>query len=361
MIEARAPGKLFVAGEYAVVEPGGRAVVVAVDRYVTVRVEPSGSGAIRSAHYGQHPRRWQREPDGAVVGPAGQPLDHVLAAVQTVEALVADLGIAPRFHTLTIDSELDDASGRKYGLGSSAAVTVATVRALDGFYGLGLDAVEHYRLALLATVAVAPRSSGGDLAASALGGWVDYRSPDRAAAAELRRRHGVRAALREPWPLLRLERLPAPAGLDLVVGWTGEAASTTALVAQVEARRDERPGSYDDFLTASESVVADLVAGLREGDPERVLAAIGAARRLLVGLAATLGTEIETPALTRLCDAAEAVGAAAKSSGAGGGDCGIVLARHGRDLVPMLHAWQEAQIRRLQLAVGPAVGIVGGP
>lgn len=360
MIEARAPGKLFVAGEYAVVEPGGRAVVVAVDRHVTVGVEPrEGHGTVRSAHYGSEPLTWHRDAAGVVVGTGDRPLDHVLSAIRTVDALAADLGREPRHHALTITSELDDADGTKYGLGSSGAVTVATVRALDAFHGLGLSAVEHYRLALLATVDVAARASGGDLAASALGGWVDYRSPDRAAVAELRHRHGVLAALREPWPLLRLDPLPAPTDLELVVGWTGRAASTTALVAAVDARREQQPGSYDRFRTASEAMVAELVAGLRTGDPDRVLGAVGTARGLLTDLAATLGTIIETPALSRLCDAAEAVGAAAKSSGAGGGDCGIVLARPATDLTPMLREWQEAGIRRLPLVVDPPVGATG--
>ena len=34
--EVRAPGKLYIAGEYAVVEPGFPAVLIAVDRYVTL-------------------------------------------------------------------------------------------------------------------------------------------------------------------------------------------------------------------------------------------------------------------------------------------------------------------------------------
>ena len=35
-IVSRAPGKLYIAGEYAVVEPGHPAILVAVDRFVTV-------------------------------------------------------------------------------------------------------------------------------------------------------------------------------------------------------------------------------------------------------------------------------------------------------------------------------------
>ena len=36
MIEASAPGKLYIAGEYAVVEPGHPAILVAVDQFITV-------------------------------------------------------------------------------------------------------------------------------------------------------------------------------------------------------------------------------------------------------------------------------------------------------------------------------------
>ena len=38
MIEVSAPGKLYIAGEYAVVETGHPAVIAAVDQFVTVTV-----------------------------------------------------------------------------------------------------------------------------------------------------------------------------------------------------------------------------------------------------------------------------------------------------------------------------------
>ncbi len=55
MIETRAPGKLFIAGEYAVVEAGEPAVLVAVDRFLYVRlherVSPDdAAGAASSTH-----------------------------------------------------------------------------------------------------------------------------------------------------------------------------------------------------------------------------------------------------------------------------------------------------------------------
>lgn len=351
----QAPGKLFIAGEYAVVEPGGSAVLVAVDRYVSVRVAPAQQrGTVRSAHYGPQPLRWERdEHAGVVPEPRRRPLDHVLSAIRTVEALVADLGIVPRWHSLDITSELDDTDGRKYGLGSSAAVTVAVVRALDQFYGLGLTALEQFKVALLATVEVADAASGGDVAASTFGGWLAYHSPDRAAAAALRQREGVLAAMRAPWPLLQVTPLPAPSGLDLIVGWTGAAASTTSLVADVRDRRKAQDLRYEAFLAGSRRRVQDLITGLQQGDSAAVLAAVRAARNLLIGLGAGLGIEIETPALAHLVTSAERIGAAGKPSGAGGGDCGIVLAPRGSDLEPMLRDWERSGVRRLPLAAAP--------
>ena len=51
MIEVTTPGKLFIAGEYAVVEPGHPAIIVAVDQFVTVTVEETtDEGSIQSAN-----------------------------------------------------------------------------------------------------------------------------------------------------------------------------------------------------------------------------------------------------------------------------------------------------------------------
>ncbi|MGC3558225.1 phosphomevalonate kinase, partial [Enterococcus faecalis] len=59
MIEVTTPGKLYIAGEYAVVEPGHPAIIVAVDQFVTVTVEETtDEGSIQSAQYSSLPIRW---------------------------------------------------------------------------------------------------------------------------------------------------------------------------------------------------------------------------------------------------------------------------------------------------------------
>ena len=41
MIQVKAPGKLYIAGEYAVTEPGYKSILIAVNRFVTATIEAS--------------------------------------------------------------------------------------------------------------------------------------------------------------------------------------------------------------------------------------------------------------------------------------------------------------------------------
>ena len=85
-----------------------------------------------------------------------------------------------------------------------------------------------------------------------------------------------------------------------------------------------------------------------------MFAAIRRNRDLLRGLGELTGTTIETPTLRKLIETAEAHGGAAKTSGAGGGDCGIVLIdpeSSVSDIDDLLATWERADIRMLNLHV----------
>ena len=121
-VVSRAPGKLYIAGEYAVVEPGHRAVLVAVDRFITIRLTPRAStcspaderaGTIRSVLYAAGSRSWRRRTQDDLAEAVGEDDDYVISAIRVVEALVAQGGGRLRAFDLDISSELDDASGRK--------------------------------------------------------------------------------------------------------------------------------------------------------------------------------------------------------------------------------------------------------
>lgn len=357
MIEVSAPGKLYIAGEYAVVEPGVPAVLIAVNRCITVRLRPSdGPGRVFSSEYGRSPVVWTLDDTTSGIIIEHQPADYVMAAIAIVERLRAERGLDAHYYELHISSELDDRSGRKFGLGSSAAVVVATVGAIDEYYGLGLSLVERFKVALLATAAVSPRGSGGDLAASTFGGWIRYTAPDRVRLLHDLEQGSVTAALDSPgWEQFSVTPLPAPRDLELLVGWTGSPASTERLVSGVERRSPADDPRHGDFIEQSSRLVDALVKSLLTGDSQTTLALITTARGLLQRLGAQTGIHIETEKLATLCEVAEDAGAAAKPSGAGGGDCGIVLAPRSVERARILRRWAGAGIRRLGLAVHPAV------
>ena len=365
MIETRAPGKLYITGEYAVVEPGGAAVLAAVDRYITVRLsEGTSVGRVRSSAYGQNPLEWVRDTNSGRIVLEHQPYDYVFAAITAVEELRSVRGLTPRYYDLDIGSELNDVSGRKFGLGSSAAVTVAVIDALDRFYDLGLTTTQRFKLALLATIEVAPNASGGDLAASTFGGWVLYCSPDRARLRAHRAQHGVVATMDDSaqWAGSGVSHVPHPDDLLLLVGWTGSPASTERLVEQVRVPGEQRSADerrtlvpYDTFAVDSRACVDELVAAFEAGGAD-ALPVLTRVRGQLQRLSASSGVLIETDQLRTLCDIAEAHGAAGKPSGAGGGDCGVVLARADAPAEPILTGWQEAGILPLDLHIHPPSG-----
>ncbi|MFF6782682.1 phosphomevalonate kinase [Streptomyces sp. NPDC012510] len=397
-----APGKLFIAGEYAVVEPGTPAILVAVDRHVTVTVSDSGpgpgsghghdpdsgpgpgSGPGSGSGHGHDPghgsgpgsgalsgeggvvitsdlapyrARWQWRGDRLGTGDADDghrargALAHVVSAIEIVGRLLVERGLAVPSLSVSVSSRLHE-GGTKFGLGSSGAVTVATVDAVTSFCGLDLSPEARFRLALLATAGIDARASGGDLAASTWGGWIRYRAPDRAAVLDLAGRRGVEAALREPWPGFSVRRLPPPQGLVLEVGWTGKPASTAALVAGLDRRRAWRgSASHLRFVATTTDCVDASTAALERGDGPDLLRRIRRARQELARLDDEVGLGIFTTGLTALCDTAEAVGGAAKPSGAGGGDCGIALldAEAAPAIAGLRERWAAAGVRHLPI------------
>ncbi|MFI1934303.1 phosphomevalonate kinase [Streptomyces sp. NPDC020330] len=358
-VTRHAPGKLFVAGEYAVVEPGNPAILVAVDRRVSATVTAPGSAGadvvITSDLLAQEVRlRWHGD-RLAGLGPvddrlAHEALAHVVSAVEVTDRLRAERGLPASALHITIGSRLHD-RGRKYGLGSSGAVTVATVEATAAYRGMELPPGARFRLALLATARIDPGPSGGDLAASTWGGWIAYRAPDRGAVLESARRRGVEETLRAPWPACEVRPLPSPRGLALVVGWTGRPASTAALVSGLDTS-DWRGGpSHRDFLAASADCVRAAIRAIEDGDRAGLLDRFRTARQLLASLDEETGLGVFTPELRALCDEAEAAGGAAKPSGAGGGDCGIaLLPDEAPERIARLRArWKEAGIVPLPL------------
>ena len=296
-MKLRAPGKVFLAGEYAVLERGRPALVVGIDKFLEATVEPAASLAI--SHRG-------------IVWTGGPPPPELRFAVRAVQ-----LAKPVRPFRLVYENELAIA-GKKLGLGGSAAATVLAVRAsrpeLTGQQTLSLALKAHW-------IEQGGSGSGGDVAASTLGGVlrvagrIPWRSVEEA----------MQDQLLEAQPI-EARRLAVPGDLRLLLAFTGEPADTRVLVRQVRALAKGDGPRWRVCESAITKACEALSVALESSQREAALQAIrdGAAAMALLGEAAK--APIVTEALAKACALASAAGAAAKPSGAGGGDCAVVLA-----------------------------------
>ena len=112
--------------------------------------------------------------------------------------------------------------------------------------------------------------------------------------------------------------------------------------------------TYEDFCVQSEKCVQKIANALENGRIDALLSGFARNRALLKDLGEITGTLIETPKLTRLIEVANGAGLPSKTSGAGGGDCGIAIAR-AEDFDAVFarieEEWQNSGIEALNLKV----------
>ena len=357
-ITSKAPGKLFIAGEYAVVEPGHGAIVVAVSRYLTVTIdEATDVGTLTSTQNPDVIVEWTREGE-LFSAKTDHPYGLVEEAILVAEQYVRECGILTNaLYSLSITSELDDAKrGIKYGLGSSGAVVVATIQAVLDFYETPRTPLLIYKLSVLTNLRLSQRGSFGDIAASSFGGMVYYTSPDRSDLLVKLQSQTIKEICDNDWKDLLIERLPEIPDFTLLVGWTGQVAITDSLIQATDKKRKVATDSafYKEFLVKSHAIVQGLQSAWNKQDIPALQEGIRSNRALLNEFAQVMQLEIETPALQTLCNLAEQNGACAKTSGAGGGDCGICFTQNETERQQIETQWAKAQIQVLPIAIAEA-------
>jgi phosphomevalonate kinase len=346
MKQISVPGKLMLCGEYAVLEPGSLALVAAIDRYLNITFAPAPQWALTSTHWGTQPltfeQQWSQDPGPFIRSAFTLGLAYLEADGTTVPP-----------QALVVTSELDGPP--KYGLGSSAAVTVAILGVLFTAQGLDIADVSVrerlFRLALVAHRSAQGSGSGADVAAAISGGLCAYTSLDGAWLDSAR--VPLPTLINEmKWPYLACQSLPWPQDWALAVGWTGSPASTAEFVAEFERIKTLDEERFFNFLFASNAAASAARYALSESDLSAFQQALIQARHLLQEMSQPFLDPIETPLLAQLAELALAYGFAAKLSGAGGGDCGIAVGSPAQR-VALETAWQAAGILPLPLQLAP--------
>lgn len=272
-----APGKLMIAGEYAVLF-GYSAIVVAVDKRAQCHFSSGESLDLRSNIQ-----------------------DHAL--FDSCFLACRQLGIEPLVGQYVLDTSSFFNGDRKLGLGSSAAAIVALCKQIMTQRGL-FDTEVLLRVSQRAHRIFSHRSgSGADIAASVCGGIISYQNLDR-----------------EP----RIDRVPDRALFDeLLFIDTKRPQKTSSFVAQVMAFARENKKVMDRLCQRSEDIVDRLLA--LKNDQDSCMGLMEESFHLLKDLGQKASVDIVSQEHREIHALAYDCGGSAKPSGAGGGDIALAL------------------------------------
>jgi len=288
---ASAPAKVILLGEHFVVH-GGPAIVLAIDKRATVTAESRTdkkiwlrSKTIRACGYFL---RGKFHPEGE-----GKEARKRLEPIYTVAKNLVDLSGKDSGINIEIKSSIPVAAG----LGSSAAVAVATVAALNHLLQIGLSRDEIFQAAFDAEKIVHGTPSGVDPAISTYGGVIQYIRGEK------------------------IKPLNIEVDLPLIIGDTMKERSTGEMVAHVNDLKRHYPSIIDNIIRAGGEIVARSIEALEAGD----LKVLGEMMNMNHALLCSVGVSSEP--LERLVLAARRADAlGAKLTGAGGGGCIVALA-----------------------------------
>ncbi|XOV87534.1 MAG: mevalonate kinase [Pseudomonadota bacterium] len=282
-MRATAPGKLFLLGEYAVLE-GAPAIVTSVAQQASVEVTAG---------------------TGRVCMKSGTTTSESVGKVPIIQAttrVLATRGLQvpdPSGLDFCLDTSEFFRGHDKLGLGSSAALTVALLRAL-----VPLPANE----ASLALAIACHREfqggtgSGADIAAALAGGCIEFRAGQ--------------------FP----RQVSLPAGIQVSFVWTGRGTGTVPYLTQLNRWRQANPTAYNELLEQLTELAESGVTACRANNPVQFIRSVAAYNSALRRLSDTSATDFYTATHVSLADIAAQSGCTYKPSGAGGGDFGVAFA-----------------------------------
>jgi mevalonate kinase len=283
-----APGKVFLVGEYAVLE-GGTSVLAAVNRVAVGEFIP------------------ELDPASPLVA---QAVSMTLAALGDKAGALPPGSVWIDTSAFSADGDADEAGGgRKLGLGSSAAATACAVGAVMEMAGLPVATHRDLAFSLAESAHRAWQGgagSGADVAAAVYGGVLQFTRPGGGTPVVRAIAGGVGA-------------------LHLLVFSSRTAVSTTNQIRSMSAFAEREPGRYDGLLAPVREASERFVESLASRNARETIAATRAAGLALGALGDAASVPIVTPPFARAAAIAADLGGAAKPSGAGGGDVGVAF------------------------------------
>ena len=276
MTKVQTGGKLYIAGEYAVLTPGQTAIIKNIPIHMTAVVKENS--------------------------------------------------------TIKLSSDMFDYSATM-SEDKNYALIQASVQTLADYLGKSIDELASYTLLKLGD-----NGSMGDIACIAYDDLVAFTSFNRQKVAKWIVDEPIQTVLDKDWEY-QIEVIKPALSCEFLVGWTKQPSISKDMINLVKSAISE------EFLTETEQQVQTCKKALLSGDKEKIKSALQNVSDLLL----SLSSAIYIDKLKDLKAAEEGLDVIAKSSGSGGGDCGIAISFDSNDTKVLITRWQNLGIELLDL------------
>ena len=320
-VEEKACGKLYIAGEYAILTPGLTAIVKNVNIYMNAQIRFSEKYKIYSDMYNY-----------SVSLEHDENYSLIQETVNVVNKYLHIKSIDTKPFELNITGKMEK-EGKKYGIGSSGSVVILTIKAMVRLHKYCISKDTIFKLAAYVLLKRGDNGSMGDLACVAYEELVAYTSFDREMINERIKNETFEKIINSDWGY-KIEVLKCEQDYEFLVGWTRKPAISKDMINNVKKSINK------DFLEKSDENVKNLIKGVKSGNKDLIKKTIIESRELL----RNLDHSIYSDELIGLVNAAKGLDMCTKSSGAGGGDCGIAISFNKNDTKTIIDRWEKENI-----------------
>lgn len=220
IITVKTNGKLYIVGEYNVLEKKGNALLYGIDKHITFNIMGSDEFQYETRNQKQSFNYNNKN----FVFESNNNDDLIKKALEKSFEYLTYKNIEINEFKLIIKTELENGSGEKYGFGSSSAILTGVIKSILLFHGIETNKYLIYKLAVLAQHELNDLSSGGDLASSLFEGVIYYRRYNKKWFDKLNKDISV---VDKKWPHLKIKPLKSDFNFGAI--WTKTSYKTKKL------------------------------------------------------------------------------------------------------------------------------------
>ena len=331
-------GKLYIAGEYSILTAGQSAVIKNINIFMNSKISFANKYTIFSDMFDYAITLEKTAFDKKALQNFDKNYSLICETISVMNEYLKLNSLEIKPFNLEITGKMEK-NGKKFGIGSSGSVVILTIKSILSLYNLKISKDMIFKLSSYVLLKRGDNGSMGDIACISYESLIFYKSFDRKKISELIKKETLDKALKIDWnyEISELNFNKNNLNCEFLVGWTKEPAISSDLVNIVKSSINE------NFLKNVENIVKKLREAIKTGDKVTIRKCISENGILLENL----NKNIYNKKLKDLVNSTQNLDICAKSSGAGGGDCGIALSFNENDTKTIIDRWEKCGIELL--------------